>query len=332
MPRDQGLANVKSSSDIEVIAVIMPNQPGVRNVPWETYKTTVDAVEALSGYDLLALLRDDIEIAVESGTKPPVAALNGPFTGLEGSAVSMSAAGSSDPDGDALTYLWSFGDGGTATGLTASHTYAQDGLFNVRLIVRDVRGLADTLNSTATIANVAPVIASFPGATVLPGETYTAAGSFTDPGADSWSATVDYGDGSGVGSLALVGKVFSLSHAYATPGSFTVAVRISDDDVTTVRTTTVTVLTLAQGVESAIALVNTLVTDGKIDGGNANSLISKLDGAKAALERGNTDAASGKLGALLNELDALVNSGRATAADIDALHDLVERVIQSITL
>ena len=38
----------------QVIAVIMPNEPGVRNVDWHTYKTTVDAVEALSGYDLLA--------------------------------------------------------------------------------------------------------------------------------------------------------------------------------------------------------------------------------------------------------------------------------------
>jgi hypothetical protein len=48
------------------LPVIMPNDPGIRNVPWETYKTTVDAVEALSGYDLLSLLPDPIEIAVEA--------------------------------------------------------------------------------------------------------------------------------------------------------------------------------------------------------------------------------------------------------------------------
>ncbi len=49
----------------------------MRNVDWQTYKTTVDAVEALSGYDLLALLRDDIENAVESGktTAAPIAAI-----------------------------------------------------------------------------------------------------------------------------------------------------------------------------------------------------------------------------------------------------------------
>ena len=151
MPRNQGLANIDDLSDLQVIAAIMPNEPGIRNVNWETYKTTVDAVEALSGYDLLALLRDDIEIAVESNTKPPVAVVNGPFTSLPGESVTMSAAGSSDPDGDALTYLWSFGDGSTGNGLSVSHTYAQAGSFTVRLIVRDIRNLADTVFTTATV-------------------------------------------------------------------------------------------------------------------------------------------------------------------------------------
>jgi len=67
MPRDQGLGNVDDRRDLEVIAVIMPNDPGIRNVNWETYRTTVDAVEALSDYDVLDLLPDDVEIMVESG-------------------------------------------------------------------------------------------------------------------------------------------------------------------------------------------------------------------------------------------------------------------------
>ena len=67
LPRDAGLADVHSYRDVEVIAVIMPNAPGIRNTNWESFKTTVNAVEALSGYDVLALLPDPIEIAVESG-------------------------------------------------------------------------------------------------------------------------------------------------------------------------------------------------------------------------------------------------------------------------
>ena len=327
MPRDQGLANIDDLSDLEVIAAIMPNQPGIRNVNWETFKTTVDAVEALSGYNLLALLRDDIEAAVESGTRPPVAAVNGPFTSQEGSSVSMSGAGSTDPDGQPLTYEWTFGDGTSGSGVNVSHTYAQDGVYNVRLIVRDALGLADTVMTTVTVSNVAPAIAAFGGATLLPGETYTATGSFIDPGADAWAATVDYDDGSGVVALALTGKTFSLSHTYASTGTFTVTVRVSDDDATSSRTATVTVLTPAQAVENAITLIETLA----IDNGNANSLTSKLEGAIKALDSNNLNAASGKLGAMLNELEALVRSGRVTQGDVEELQSLVERVLESIS-
>jgi hypothetical protein len=128
-----------------------------------------------------------------------------------------------------------------------------------------------------------------------------------------------------------VGKTFSLSHTYSTAGSFTVTVRVSDDDITATRTATVTVLTPAEGVDNAVALVNTLVADGKIDGGNAHSLISKLDGVKDALDRGSEQAASGKLGALLNELEAMVRSGRLSETDARALHDLIQRLIESIS-
>ena len=331
MPHDQGLANIDDISDLEVIAVIMPNVPGIRNVDWNTYRTTVDAVEALSGYDLLALLRDDIEVAVESGSRAPLAAIDGPYAAPEGSAISMSGAGSADPDNDALTYLWSFGDGGTGTGLDVSHTYAQDGSYTVRLIVRDARNLADTITTTAIIANVPPSIAAFSGATLLPGETYTASGTFTDPGADTWTATVDYGDGPGAVPLALVGKSFSLSHTYASANTYTVTVRISDDDVTVAGTATVTVLSPSQAVTNALTVVQTLLDGGALNAGIAKSLASKLDGVRKSLEDDNMNAASGKLRALLNEIEALIRSDRVREEQIEPLQTLVERVLTSIS-
>ena len=109
------------------------------------------------------------------------------------------------------------------------------------------------------------------------------------------------------------------------------AVRVSDDDATASRTTTVTVLTPAQAAAGAIALADALAAAGKISAGNANSLTSKLDGAIKALERGNVSAASGKLGALLNEIEAMVRSGRVTADDISALQSLVTRLRESIS-
>lgn len=158
VPRDQGLAHVQHYQDLEVIAVIMPNDPGIRNVPWRDYQTTVNAVEALSGYDLLALLPEHIQIAVESNTHPPAADAGGPYTGLAGEAVAFSAAGSSDPDGDPLEFTWHFGDMTAAAGASPSHTYASGGTYTVQLIVTDILGLADTTTTTATIATTQEAI------------------------------------------------------------------------------------------------------------------------------------------------------------------------------
>ncbi len=158
LPRDRGLSDIGSPDDVEVVAVWMPNTPGIRNVDWRTYLTIVDSVEARSGYDLLALLRDDIEIAVESGTRRPDAVTNGPYAALPNIDIDMSAAGSTDPDGDALTYQWSFGDGAVSNGVAVTHRYASTGVYEVRLIATDIRGLADTVTTTATITTPAKAL------------------------------------------------------------------------------------------------------------------------------------------------------------------------------
>ena len=60
-----------------------------------------------------------------------------------GSAITASAAGSADADGDITSYLWDFGDGFTATGATAFHTYEKPGEFLVTLAVTDNGGAQD---------------------------------------------------------------------------------------------------------------------------------------------------------------------------------------------
>ena len=153
LPRDQGLASVDSYDDVQVIAAVMPNIPGIRNVDWHTYVTTVDSVEALSGYDVLALLPDPVEIAVESNTVPPVAAVDGPYSGyLPHESISMSGAASSDADpGQTLTYAWNFGDGSTGSGVSVTHAYAAAGTYYVQLIVTDPLWLEDTVTTTAAV-------------------------------------------------------------------------------------------------------------------------------------------------------------------------------------
>jgi len=66
LARGKTLADVHSASDIRVIAVNMPNVSGISANGWQMYKTTVDALEAATGYDFLANLPDGIEAAVEA--------------------------------------------------------------------------------------------------------------------------------------------------------------------------------------------------------------------------------------------------------------------------
>lgn len=70
LPAGKGLADVASAADLQVIAINMPNRAGIRNDPWEMYRVSVDAVEALTGYDLLSALPDEIESAVEATVAP----------------------------------------------------------------------------------------------------------------------------------------------------------------------------------------------------------------------------------------------------------------------
>jgi N-acetylneuraminic acid mutarotase len=84
--------------------------------------------------------------------------------------------------------------------------------------------------ATIMAANTPPEINQIPDSITNLGNTYTAYGSFTDPDSNSWTATVDYGDGSGTQSLTpLTNMGFTLNHIYNSPGSYTVTINITDN-------------------------------------------------------------------------------------------------------
>jgi len=164
---------------------------------------------------------------------PPVANPGGPYAANEGAEVAFNGTGSSDPGGLALTYSWDFGDGSAAvTGATPTHTYADDQStpYTVTLTVTNAIGLSNVASTTATISNVAPSVSPINGATIVLGQSFVSSGSFADPGQDTWTATVNYGDGSATQALALSGKTFQLSHVYGTVGTYSVTVTVTDDD------------------------------------------------------------------------------------------------------
>jgi hypothetical protein len=99
--------------------------------------------------------------------------------------------------------------------------------------------------------NLPPVVTAGGDAIINEGATFAGSVSFTDPDGSSWTATVDYGDGSVMETLTLTGNSFDLSHVYADDGTYTVTVTVTDDDGGMGSDTlTVTVLNVAPTVEA----------------------------------------------------------------------------------
>ena len=157
-----------------VLAVSMPDTTGVRNDPWQNYLTTVDAIEAATGYDFLSLLPIAFQSVIEGHEHLPVADAGGPYTTLKNSVLSFSAAGSTFPTGDVVTFLWDFGDGTAGTGIAPAHTYTQAGSFTATLIVTDPYGANSVSTAQVTvqstldgIANLNRAVAELSGTGVL---------------------------------------------------------------------------------------------------------------------------------------------------------------------
>ncbi|HEV7993211.1 MAG TPA: DNA/RNA non-specific endonuclease, partial [Gemmatimonadaceae bacterium] len=238
----QGLADVHSAADVQVIAIKMPNlvgvtgpasATGIRNVPWQTYLTTVDQIEHETGYDFLAALPDPIEKVVESNDRAPTAAIAGPASGVEGDALSFDASASTDPDGDVLAYTWTFGDGTTASGAAPTHTFADDGSYAVTVTATDPAGATSSATRTVVVANAPPAITavSAPAAPISVGAAAATTVSFTDAGAaDTHDAMIAWGDGQNSTVSAGTATSASATHSYAAAGFYTVTVTVRDDD------------------------------------------------------------------------------------------------------
>ena len=72
--------------------------------------------------------------------------------------VSYSAAGSRDPDGDAITYAWDLGDGTSSTSKSPSHAYPDAAPRTVTLTVRDSHGKTGTTTVLVHPGNHRPLL------------------------------------------------------------------------------------------------------------------------------------------------------------------------------
>lgn len=249
---------------------------GPVNVPqtgdWAAYQAlTISGIVLSAGEQVMRLTADigDFNFArftfTYTGDPPdnlaPIASANAtPTSGLSPLTVSFDGSGSSDPDGDPLTYAWDFGDGSTSSQVSPSHTYNAIGSYVAVLSVSDGE-LDDQASVTITVnepgGNNPPVAAI--SASPLSGNAplavaFSAAGS-SDPDNDPLTYSWDFGDGSS-------GTGISPSHTYTSAGSYTASVTVSDGEL------------------SDQASVNINVTDGNNGGDCDNPIAISLPWSK----------------------------------------------------
>ncbi|KAF5433260.1 PKD repeat-containing protein, partial [Candidatus Methanophagaceae archaeon] len=185
---------------------------------------------------------DYITVTIEN--QPPVSDPNGPYSGTEGVAMTFDGSGSDDPDGTIDTYAWEFGDGNTGTGMSPTHTYAQDGTYTVTLTVTDNDGATDTGTTTATIADTEQPTADFTGTPTSGLEPLTV--DFTDAstsydGVTAWDWDFD-NDG------VIDSTVQNPSHTYS-EGTYTVSLTVTEGDGDSDTETKVDYITVSEALQ-----------------------------------------------------------------------------------
>lgn len=211
---------------------------------------------------------------------PPVAAFTtSEPVGKAGTPLTFNAGVSSDPDGDSLSYAWSFGDGSTASGVVVSHVFAVPGQYLVTLVV------SDPYTSSFASAYIPVTVPKSPVAVISWSPTHPVAGQTTvsfdgsnsfDPDGAITRYIWEFGDGS-------VGGGKTTTHVYASAGTYTLELIVVDEDGIANRDSqTITVVAPSKGTvatasaQAPIAGASVTLTEG---GAVALSVETAADGS-----------------------------------------------------
>lgn len=162
----------------------------------------------------------------------PVVITSYSVSGSEGTPITFDASGSYDPDGNPMTFSWDFGDGGTAPGPVAAHTYADNGTYHATLTVTTLSAISTSF-ITVTVQNVAPAAVVTGPAASVPGLSQVYRFSALDPStvdqASNFTYQLTWGDGDTY-SFQASGSGLLLAHTYATTGTYMITITATDKD------------------------------------------------------------------------------------------------------
>ena len=166
-----------------------------------------------------------------------------------------SCVSGTDPDcvrdgaGQIVSYAWTFGDGSTASGPSATHAYRTQSTFTPLLTVTDALGRTQTASRSVVVGTGGTPIARIAFSPAQPriGDTvfFNASQSTGPAGRDIVSYDWDFGDGT-------TGSGVTVSHAYPVAATYGVTLTVTDEGGVTASTTTSVNVRTSQPVASFV--------------------------------------------------------------------------------
>jgi len=182
-PVTEGVNTAYFESPVSKLFVSLPAQGLIRDLG----KNILLAVSEIGGGSVIAIADENTIVDFTIGyadnlrlannvidwlsNKWPIVSFScSPLDPYVGEKVSFDGSSSYDPDGTIVNYLWSFGDGDTASGATTTHVYAAGGTFMVALTAIDNEGLESTATANVTVARTTLEISVEVGSIYFRGE------------------------------------------------------------------------------------------------------------------------------------------------------------------
>ena len=143
-------------------------------------------------------------VVSSSANQPPIAQISAtPGAAYAPATISATAAGSSDPDGTIASSVISFGDGTSASGLTAAHKFSAAGVYTVTAKVTDNLGASSSASTSVTVKAPEVVVSSPVSGTILPQQVHVVASGFSGNPVTAMQIYVDGAMVYSVGSASL---------------------------------------------------------------------------------------------------------------------------------
>lgn len=156
-------------------------------------------------------------------TSPTVIAANLPIVFTAGTLVSGSCQA---PTSDILVFSWTFGDGTSASGRTVTHTFSSTNTFQVSLTETNDRNVSGTTTVPIAVGSASLPTPLFTFSPTAPGVNETVFFNASTSIAGAGHAIVSYRWTFGDGATA---SGITTSHAYATAGTYTVQLTVTDE-------------------------------------------------------------------------------------------------------